>query len=184
MTLQSFSKILKVVQQQQTWPIPLEFQQIQECWAEVVGEMVAQQSRPVGLSRRVLWVATSSATWAQELQFKRREILQGLNGRLFSTLEEIRFSAGRWYRSSLGKEPEIDGSEHPSFVGELVAPVKSQEEGLSPQAVFERWAKRVQARSQHLPLCPACQCPTPPGELDRWDVCALCFSQHRPKGLS
>ncbi|NEP50291.1 MAG: DUF721 domain-containing protein, partial [Moorea sp. SIO3C2] len=27
---------------------------------------------------------------------------------------------------------------------------------------------------QNLPLCPQCKCPTPPGELQRWDVCGLC----------
>ena len=42
------------------------------------------------------------------------------------------------------------------------------------QGTFERWAQRVQAQSLGLPLCPQCGCPTPPGELERWSVCALC----------
>jgi predicted nucleic acid-binding Zn ribbon protein len=28
-----------------------------------------------------------------------------------------------------------------------------------------------------LPRCPQCQCPTPPGELERWSVCAVCATQ-------
>ncbi|WP_254567846.1 DUF721 domain-containing protein [Oscillatoria sp. HE19RPO] len=45
------------------------------------------------------------------------------------------------------------------------------------QGTFQRWAQGVQARSQGLPLCPHCGCPTPPGELDRWSVCALCAAK-------
>lgn len=45
------------------------------------------------------------------------------------------------------------------------------------QGTFERWAQGVQAQSQGLPLCPQCGCPTPPGELDRWSVCALCAAK-------
>jgi predicted nucleic acid-binding Zn ribbon protein len=35
----------------------------------------------------------------------------------------------------------------------------------------------MRSRSQHLPLCPTCHCPTPEGELMRWSACALCAAK-------
>ena len=48
---------------------------------------------------------------------------------------------------------------------------------VTPIESFERWATQVRSRSQALPLCPKCQCPTPPGELQRWQVCGVCAAK-------
>jgi predicted nucleic acid-binding Zn ribbon protein len=36
----------------------------------------------------------------------------------------------------------------------------------------------MRSRSQQLPLCPHCQCPTPAGELERWQMCSICATKH------
>ena len=65
-------------------------------WPEVVGDVVARQAWPLRLSRdRTLHVATSSATWANELGFLADEILERLRARLGSDAPAgIRWAAG------------------------------------------------------------------------------------------
>jgi predicted nucleic acid-binding Zn ribbon protein len=49
------------------------------------------------------------------------------------------------------------------------------------QAAFQKWADQIRWRSQGLPLCPQCRCPTPMGELQHWSVCALCAVKSHPR---
>ncbi|MFM6819673.1 MAG: DUF721 domain-containing protein, partial [Dolichospermum sp.] len=42
---------------------------------------------------------------------------------------------------------------------------------------FKNWALIMQERSHYLPFFPECLCPSPPGELERWNVCSLCCSK-------
>lgn len=195
---ESLDRLLETFVEQPQWQEYQQLQHLCRCWAEVVGEKAAQQTRPQGISKDVLHVATSSSVWVQELKFKRRQILRKLNSRLSTRLVDIRFSTARWQR-----EPELEGSapsasvlwqEHPSRLnppsardltdttyrrgewtsGGSVSPPPSAKD---PKAAFQRWAEFVQARSQNLPPCPQCQCPTPPSELQRWQVCSLCATK-------
>ncbi|MEO0540965.1 MAG: DUF721 domain-containing protein [Cyanobacteria bacterium P01_A01_bin.105] len=43
------------------------------------------------------------------------------------------------------------------------------------QQAFAQWSQRIQTSQQHQHLCPECQCYCPPGELKRWQMCALCI---------
>ena len=65
-------------------------------WPEVVGDAVARQAWPLRISRDgTLHVATSSATWANELAFLADEILERLRARLGSDAPAgIRCAAG------------------------------------------------------------------------------------------
>jgi hypothetical protein len=65
-------------------------------WPEVVGDVVARQAWPLRLARDgTLHVATSSATWANELGFLADEILDRLRSRLGSDAPTgIRCAAG------------------------------------------------------------------------------------------
>ena len=52
-------------------------------WPEVVGDAIARQAWPLRIARdRTLYVATSSATWANELGFLADEIVERLQARL------------------------------------------------------------------------------------------------------
>jgi predicted nucleic acid-binding Zn ribbon protein len=162
------------------------------CWFEVVGAVVAAQTRPIAIQRQVLQVATSSSVWAQNLAFERHRILDKLNTRLALNLTDIRFSSAQWqsdfYRNGVENSSEtvILWREHPSRVSPPASArlAASLPIARDPQTAFRNWARTVRAQSQHLPLCPKCHSPTPEGELRRWSVCCLCaaqqFSQQSP----
>jgi predicted nucleic acid-binding Zn ribbon protein len=182
--LKSLNHILGAVENQAHWQEPQQFQRLLNVWHQVVGETVAHHTRPYSMSRNVLYVATSSSVWVQELKFKRHFILKKLNAHLPSTLTDIRFSTTEWQKdNSTGnwglKSPSTLWQEHPSHVVEIASTSPSGQTVLSqdPYSVFQNWAEAMQARSLSLPLCPQCQCPTPPGELQRWAVCGLCAAK-------
>lgn len=182
--LKSLNHILRTVENQPQWNEHQQFQRLLKCWADVVGTAMAHQTRPYAISKDVLYVATSGSVWTQELKFKRRLILKKLNAQLSGSLIDIRFSTAQWQNSLTtdereSKTPSSTWQEHPSYVDETVAATQGDRTTNSkdPQAVFQRWSQLMQARSHSLPLCPECQCPTPPGELQRWTVCGLCAAK-------
>jgi len=180
MTFQSLNQVVGALQAQRAWQEQHQFRHLLQCWPQVVGPVVEAQTRPVAITRqKVLKVATSSSVWAQNLVFERQRILEKLNTKLLQPLAEIHFSTAQWQNPSLrypGTGFEQLQRNHPSNL-----PAECSRR-LQPEAstakdhnvAFVRWASLVQARSRSLPLCPTCQCPTPPGELQRWSVCALC----------
>ncbi len=177
--LKSLNHILAAVENQPQWQGPQEFQRLLKVWPQVVGAAVADQTRPFSLSRDVLYVATSSSVWAQELKFRRRSILKKLNTLLSMPLTDIHFSTTQWQKDTSaetwGANSATLWQEHPSLVVDTPAP--EMIESPLPQdahSTFQSWAMAMQARSLSLPLCPQCDCPTPPGELQRWSMCGLC----------
>lgn len=184
MSLNSLENILDTVKQESRWqeqPI----QQVLQCWVEAVGAMVATHTRPVSVQRQVLWVATSSAVWAQELAFRRQRILEKLNTQLPQPLLDIRFSSAQWQQASkqdsaIGdRTASVWGRDHPSWVGNDSRTAKRDRQlrFRHPQAAFRHWTEVTQTRSRHLPLCPQCHCHTPVGELERWGVCSICAAK-------
>jgi hypothetical protein len=64
-------------------------------WPEVVGPSVSENCQPVALNNRTLLVHVSSSAWLHQLQFLKREILQGLNASAKAVeLEDIVFKIG------------------------------------------------------------------------------------------
>jgi predicted nucleic acid-binding Zn ribbon protein len=176
MSLKPINDILGVLEQQAKWRED-PFQLLLQCWAEVVGTAAAKHSCPLSMQRDVLRVATSSAAWAQNLTFSRQTLLVKLNAKLSMSLADIRFSTAGWQKSPERSQPQPSFSprEHPSYLGDInnYSTISKNTEQNANQA-FASWSRIRQARSQGLPLCPQCQSPTPPGELQRWGVCALC----------
>lgn len=181
MSFQSLQQVLGVLEHRDSWKKRQQFRQLVVCWVEVVGIAVAAQTRPLFIQRQVLQVATSSSAWAQNLAFERCRILEKLNARLPDTLIDIRFSTAQWqsseHSSPKPSESSILWQSHPSQI--LPAPRLPHAPPLArdPQTAFQHWAKTVRDRSRHLPACPVCHSPTPPGELDRWSVCSLCAAK-------
>ncbi len=184
MSFKSLEHILGSIQEQSRWqeqPI----QRVLNCWPEAVGVVVAAHTRPVSIGRNVLWVATSSAVWAQELSFGRQRILEKLNAHLPSPLLDIRFSTAGWQSSQNHKSVAGDRAKadlvraHPSSVLDAPKAINSNQKPdyKNPKDAFKQWAKSMQARSRNLPLCPQCQCPTPEGELQRWAACSVCAAK-------
>lgn len=182
MPFNSLNQVLKSLAQQYTSPEQQHLLKIRSCWGEIVGPVVAAQTRPIDLQRRVLRVATASAAWAQNLVFERQRILAKLNGALALQLVDIRFSTAQWQERSAsfpGAQAQADlWGNHPSRLAASAPPsVSADSEPTDPLQVFQTWKQVVRSQMQPLPLCPQCQCPTPPGELDRWQVCGLCAAK-------
>jgi predicted nucleic acid-binding Zn ribbon protein len=177
MPFQPLQQILQTLEPQFQQPELLQLQAIQAIWLEIVGEKIAAQTCPIALSRNVLQVATSTPVWTHTLVFERPTILRKLNDRLGLALVELRFSTSQWQRSNpnrVNDDREIRQT-HPSQLPAQNTHFEHQLALLnSPNTAFEQWASRIQQRSQHLPKCPNCGCPTPSGELERWAVCSLC----------
>ena len=179
MSFQSLPEILEILQIETLYQKqPL--QELLDSWQQVVGKVIATHTQPVSIERDVLWVATSSAAWAQNLTFERRRLLKELNQILPTPLVDIRFSTARWQSNK--KKPfgqaVISSAEHPSYLGSN----SNQKPNLNslpknPDAAFANWAQRIKLRSQNLPLCPKCQSSTPKGELERWGVCSICAAK-------
>ncbi|WP_413175118.1 DUF721 domain-containing protein [Anabaena azotica] len=183
MSLKSVNDILGILEIEAKWQ-EQPFQRLLKCWGEIVGAAVAAQTRPLSVQRDILWVATSSAAWAQNLTFGRKAILFKLNQKLPAPLIDIRFSTAEWKRSPLpGNQPQmLSPQQHPSYLGindlgKIISDTEIQATAENAQTIFADWAKAMQERSHNLPICPQCQCPTPPGELQRWSVCSLCAAK-------
>jgi predicted nucleic acid-binding Zn ribbon protein len=189
-SIQSLSQILGGLESQDNWKGRQQLQQVLSRWQAVVGDAVAAQTRPTGIQRRVLLVAASSSSWAQNLGFERVRILEKLNALTTLNLTDIRFSTAQW-RSEYSliaaniSESAILWRDHPSRISALFeTPAKGRPPMVKPtpvaadsQSAFRGWARMVRSRDQGLPLCPKCHCPAPPGELSRWEVCSLCAAQ-------
>ncbi|MBD2693595.1 DUF721 domain-containing protein [Anabaena catenula] len=177
MSLKSVNSILGILEQEAKWQ-QQPFQLLLKCWGEVVGTVVAAQTRPLSIQRDVLWVATASAAWAQNLTFGRKTILLKLNQKLSTPLIDIRFSTAEWKISPITPKPQIvTPQEHPSYLGTRISNFEVKPAVNNASAAFDDWARVRQERSLGLPLCPHCQCPTPPGELQRWGVCSPCAAK-------
>lgn len=182
----SLNQILGRLQLQLLTPEQQQLQTIVEVWASIVGPGAIAHTRLISVSRGVLMVATDRATWSQELTLKRSQMLRRLNQRLSNPLNDIKFSTALWHTQadSSPLDPDFDHlpQQHPSYIKDI-SPTSIQvpPAHVTPQTAFQNWAENIQRRSQSLPQCPQCQCPTPPGELRRWSMCAMCFSQGKAR---
>jgi len=67
---------------------------LMELWGEIVDERVGKQTEPLRLKNKILYVATTSSTWAQELTFLKKEIIKKFNIRAGEeAIKDIRFLA-------------------------------------------------------------------------------------------
>lgn len=199
MGFNSLDTIFQLLAQQPGWEKQERYRHLLACWKRVVDPQIAEHSRPSYIARQVLWVATSNSVWAQTLSLQRHSLLKKLNLHLSEPIVDIRFSPAQWhnkYSSSqshpqAGHPSETDKNAAsqseldflPQSLLEATEEVKKNNQNLSepiqknPEASFQRWIKTVQGRSQNFSLCPHCQCPTPPAELQRWHLCAYCAAK-------
>ena len=187
MSLQPLNKVLNSLNTQYSRREHQQFQQLVKCWVEVVGPVVAVQTRPLSVYRGILKVATSSSAWAQNLVFERQRILEKLNQAGSFQIVDIRFSTAQWHASPAiasfpGEEQQTAlWRSHPSRLSEVMDQEPTNYLPTEPTAdlmtAFHNWAALMQLRSRQMPLCPKCHCPSPIGELQRWDCCAVCAAQ-------
>lgn len=186
MVFKSLQHLLGTLDSQESWRSRRQFQQLLNHWFEIVGPAVAAQTRPVGIQRRVLQVATANAVWAQNLVFERHRILEKLNAQLGLEITDIKFSTAQWQVTRSPTSADALAAlwqDHPSRLTNGTSQTLKTKPAAKSEPVdrqidsteaFQNWATQMKARSRQLPLCPMCKCPAPPGELDRWSVCSLC----------
>jgi predicted nucleic acid-binding Zn ribbon protein len=187
MSFDSLDRILEALEKQPGWEAHRQYRHLLQCWETVVEPKIVKQTRPLYVSRNVLFVATASSVWAQNLSLQRYSLLKKLNALLSEPLVDIRFSSAQWYNVKPAVATErADREKHPSTIAPVPSLSELPNKNPTPQEAFQRWAKVIEARSQNLPLCPNCQSPTPPGELERWTVCAYCIRKQQsfPKSTS
>jgi predicted nucleic acid-binding Zn ribbon protein len=188
MPIDSLTRLIQQFEQQPRWRSRRQFRLVQENWSQIVGAAVACHARPVRLERNILYVAVANPMWGQTLTLERSHVLTKLQQQFQIELQDIRFSNRDWYRRSsqmASPQPQADQPlalpewlrHHPSFEPEAVPPSASKAAAETPLESFQRWANRNQQLARHQPLCPACRCPCPEGELRRWSVCCICAAQ-------
>jgi len=106
---QPIGDILERVMKREKLPFRREDNHLCSLWRQVVGETIAQNTRPLRMERGVLHVCVASSVWLQELRFLKEEILERFNGvsRLVP-LEDIRFVQGEVKKENppgVGKDP-------------------------------------------------------------------------------
>ncbi len=189
----SLDRILEKLEQQPGWEQYQQYRRLLQGWHAAVDRKIAENARPLYVARKILWVATSSSTWAQELSLRRYNLLKKLNTQLPFELVDLRCSPAGWHKQTVipANLLSTEQQQHPNKIA--IEPITSslstdnnlqklnseQKQSEQLTASFERWAQAIQARSRNLPLCPQCRCPTPTGELQRWDVCYYCAAQKR-----
>jgi predicted nucleic acid-binding Zn ribbon protein len=178
MSFNSIDRVLVFLEQQPGWEHYQQYRQVLDCWEQVVEQKLARHTRPSYISKQILWVAIDNYSLAQELSLQRFSLLKKLNHKLSFTLKDIRFSPQQWYQGK-NLSTESTQSSHPSQIEISQAEIEivNSPPAKELQTALERWQKRLKARTQTLPTCPQCGCPTPPGELERWQLCCHCISQ-------
>lgn len=181
MDLQNLGGILNHFGQDDAWRQQRLFQMLVQQWHQLVGDSVAQHTRPTGIHLEVLQVAASTPVWAQNLSFERRRILlkiQQLPQLRSLQLKDIHFSTAQWHTPALDPDQRLDTNQQQTLWQQHPSRLPQVDSALLPTGLsFEQWQMRRQQQNQTLPSCPRCQCPTPQGELQRWSVCAFCATQ-------
>ncbi len=182
MAMNSLGEILEEITKLPAYSRHQQYFQLLKSWKQVVDSKTFLQTRPLYISRNILYVATHSSPLAQTLSLQRLRLLSLLNPLLSTSLVDIRFSSAHWHTSQshvsssklnisqYEKDPTTVSSLDPSFLNQLP-------DGDTPESAFQRWAMIIQYLNRDLPLCPKCKSPTPEFELQRWHVCAYCWSR-------
>ncbi|MEL7067950.1 MAG: DUF721 domain-containing protein [Cyanobacteria bacterium J06581_3] len=176
MALEGLGGLIKGLEDQDSWQVQRQFRLVVQHWPKAVGFAVARKTRPVGIQRGTLYVATATAVWAQTLTYERIKILRKLNRHQRQPLKGIRFSTAQWAQPVTPKVAS-SSTRHPSYVErveDMPAAVRSPQTATE---AFAHWSVMVQKMQQNQAQCPQCQCHCPQGELERWQVCSLCASK-------
>ena len=195
MHFDSVEHILTQLEKQPGWEKFRHHRQLLKVWHNTVSENTAKHTRPLYVNRQVLWVATNSASRAQELSFQRYALLKRLNQQLPFVLKDIRFSASGLKQTQNAEEtrkilftisPENQFLKSKDNLRSLaIAEQKIDDDknknnlSVKAKVAAKRWLETIDRSSQSssLSLCPICNASTPIKEIERWNCCYLCIAQ-------
>jgi len=191
----SVEKILAQLEKQPGWEKFRDYRQLLKCWHNTVNRSTADNTRPLRINRQILWVATNSASRAQELSLSRYALLKRLNKQLPFVLKDIRFSSSGWYQTTYEKKdskilfnvsPQLKSFKSeknirdPDIVDNKLENVEDNHLPTEKaKAAAKRWLKTISRDGQNSSSlsCPQCGSSTPTGEIERWNSCYLCVAQ-------
>lgn len=158
-------------------------------WGEIVGPLIAQNTKPRFFRQGILIVEVASAAWANELTMLKPGIMKALEKRLGKGLiREIRWQVAPPYRSGTpyaGPEmptdllrqgirlPELPAAEREAIAQDVTGKVKDPELAETVAGFLETLARRKKAREKEgAKACRDCGCHHR-GEGDRCPICRL-----------
>ncbi len=93
---QSIHSILEKTLKTLEIDVPLKTYSILGAWNDIVGESVAEHSRPRSIRNQILFIDVAHPTWMQQLQFLKPTLLDQMNAFLGKPLiQDIRFKLGK-----------------------------------------------------------------------------------------
>lgn len=183
--MQSIHTLMQTLESSPQWQANASLRRLLALWPQLVGDAVAQHSRPTKIYRRALQVSVSSAAWSQTLTFERSRILQKLHAALpetQNTIQDLRFATADWNRLAQRSHPDHVPTlmQHPSWAAGPPRSLTSNPR--SATSAFQQWADRKRVQLANQSQCPRCQSPCPTQEVNRWGVCAVCIAHqwHTP----
>jgi hypothetical protein len=145
-------------------------------WQNIVGADVATHAQPLELRDKTLFVAVSSPTWAQQLAFQRRTLLNRLKALLGdNVLNDIRFQTTGWAERNLKRtaNPEKKTKKISRKTSTRQPPALPEARTLDER--LERVKKLAHWSMNQWPCCPRCGLAAPASELERHGYCIHCF---------
>ncbi len=175
----ALGKILQQIIQQPAWKYYRDYCQIKYSWHELVNSQATENSKPLHIEKDTLYVATSSAVWAQELSLQSFAISKKIQTHLQIKITKIKFSPARWH-SLKTRIPPVTNNEiklQAVNLQQIIEAKKSRStQSESTQALIRQLLEKTKAKSSTL-TCPQCNCLTTQAELTRWQVCRHCIAQ-------
>lgn len=196
MRFNSLEQILSQLEQQPGWSQLRAYRQLLKCWHNTVNQNIAQHTRPLYVSRQVLWIATSSAARAQELSFQRYTLLKRLNKQLADPLKDLRFTTSGWEQQKTSPQTKSTSIFNISSNYKSLISSKTNQKlviGSDPVAAArqaaQNYLKTLNRSNSAQSNCPSCNALTSKGELERWNLCYHCIAQkwaqeYRPPGFT
>ncbi|UXE61182.1 MAG: DUF721 domain-containing protein [Woronichinia naegeliana WA131] len=121
MSLTGLPNILHDIQSPNSWQQRRQYLFILEKWSDIVGDLVAKQTCPMGVYQKNLQVAVSSSVWSQALAFERVRILAKINtlsgGDRSLAITDIHFSTAKWAtQQQTIAQSKVMMEDHPSYL--------------------------------------------------------------------
>lgn len=75
----SLKEALEDFFREQKWDKKIEGYQIITDWKEIIGEELANNAQPIKIENSILWLRVKSSVWANELNWRKGEIMEKIN---------------------------------------------------------------------------------------------------------
>ena len=125
--------------------------QLNENWEQLIGSELCRACKPLKIEKNILIIAVNHPQWRQALIYNKHRLKKRIE-EIGIDLKEIKV-VQNYELNSLKIETsntKLDWERHPSRI------IKNK-----------------------MGICKFCNCPTPLGEISRWDQCTFCWRKNR-----